>query len=215
MKKLSIVVAALVIAGTVSSWAQTIVINTTSNEIAGFVVGPLPISFTGKLSNKGSVDAATLAAVTPSGGTLEFAAGYDVAAFSTGQVTMAIGTSFATTNEAAGGGRTNVTIVGYSVLEARDFVDLSTGKSKSLKFESGWKESDGFGSAAGSTDIDYHVALEGVVSNATLLISGSITDPKSSGGKSTTNVSAKVSGVWQDGVSTITGSVGKPSGKTR
>jgi len=191
-----------------SSWAQSNIINTTSNTVAGYVIGPLPISFTGKLSNKGSVDAATLAATAPGGGTLEFAAGYQVPALSTGQVGMVIGTSLGTSNVTSGVNSGAVVLVGYNILTAFDFVDPKSAKTKSgsLKFTSGWRE-DGFGRINGTTT-DFLYTVETVVSNACLLVSGTV-----SGSAKSTNVSAKVSGVWFDGATTIAGSIktGKPT----
>jgi uncharacterized membrane protein len=208
MKKLTVVVAALVIAGMTSSWAQSNIINTTSNEVAGFVFGPVPISFTGKLSNKGSVDAAALAATAPGGGTLEFAEGYEVGPLSTGQVGMAIGTSLGTSNVTSGVNSGAVVLVGYKILTSFDFVDLSKAGSKSAKSLSGWTE-DGEGRVPGGSSTNFLPSVQKVVSNAALLVSATITDPKSAG-KSTTNVTAKVTGVWQDGATTITGTIGKP-----
>jgi len=213
MKKLTVVVAALVIAGVASSWAQVSnIINTTSNEVAGFVVGPLPISFTGKLSNKGSVNAATLAATTPAGATapLEFAAAYQVGAgpATTGQVFLVIGTSLGTSNITSGVNSGGVVLVGYNILGAYDFVDLSKAGSKSTKFLSGWSE-DGTGRAAGGSFTNFQSSVWKVVSNSALLVSGTITDPAKAG-KSTTNGTAKVTGVWQDGATTITATIGKP-----
>jgi uncharacterized membrane protein len=216
MKKLSIIAVTLLVAGTLSSWAQSNIINTTSNEVAGFVVGPLPISFTGKLSNKTTITASTLADLAPGGGTLEFAEGYDVEPLSTGQVRLVIGTSFGTSNIVtivSGVTNINVTAVGYTILVARDYVDPSA--SKSVKFTSGW-EGAGDGTLNG-TSTNFSSTVDTVVSNATLLISGTIS-PTSSGGKSSTNataatdfkISAKVTGVWFDGVDTISGSIGAP-----
>jgi hypothetical protein len=205
MKKLSIVVAALVIAGVASSWAQSNIINTTSNEVAGFVFGPVNISFKGKLSNKGSVDAAALAALAPGGGTLQFAAAYDVAAgpATTGQVFLVIGTSLGTSNITSGVHSGGVTWVGYSILSAYDYVDLSKAGSKSTKLVSGWSE-DGYGRAAGGAYTDFWFNVTKVVSNAALLVSGTASTSTKS-----TNLSAKVTGVWFDGVSTISASIGK------
>jgi hypothetical protein len=202
MKKLSITVVALLVAGAVSSWAQVSnIINTTSNEVAGFVFGPVPISFTGKLSDKTTISASTLADLAPGGGTLEFAESYDVAGLHTGPVVMVIGTSLGTSNVVSGSS-TGVTAVGYTILRSYDYVDSS--KSTSTKFVSGWIE-DGFGRINGSTtDFLFTVQAAAGPSNAALLVTGTLSDSK------TTNGTAKVVGVWHDGATTISATIGKP-----
>jgi hypothetical protein len=129
-----------------------------------------------------------------------------------------IGTSYGTSNITSGVNSGNVVLVGYNILRARDFVDPKGGgsKSSSLKFVSGWVE-DGSGRVPGGLSTDFVSAVETVVSNASLLVSGTIS-PTSGGGKSSTNaaaatdfkISAKIAGVWQDGSNTISGSIGAP-----
>jgi hypothetical protein len=202
MKKLSLMIAAIVAAGSVSSWAQgpllKPVINNTANEVDQILFGPAPITFTGKttIKTQGSITASKLAGLTPDGGTLEFAEilvglpGPD----KTNYPSLVIGTGFSlvTTNQS---GATNTYLVGDIVLQSTDpaDVDLSAGtSSKSVKFVSGWYWT-GYGYSSSLAYTDFLSTVETVISNSQFHVTGTLTDP-SHDGHSTTNVSAKVVG---------------------
>jgi len=192
MKKLSIVVAALLVAGAVSSWAA---------ESDKIVAGPVPITLSGKLSGttvaKGStkVDGSSINGVA-----LEMAevqvVGDDANSLSgTDAVTFVIGSSLGTSNIVSGG-VTNTFLVGTAVWFGEDSVETKASKSGSTSLI-------GFGEAQIDLFTDNDVTnAHSVISNSFLAATVSFKVSKTS-----TNVSGKVLGIWKDGVSAFSGTI--------
>jgi len=203
MKKLSLIAVTLLVAGVANCLAQA---------TGSILFGPVNISFKGVLSDKTKVTDATLTgAPGVGGGTLEFAEVEFSTAVSggagifgnvvSGQVVDVLGTGIGTVNV----GSTNVPtndVVGTVIYGANDAVDLSKQSSKSQKYIAVFGEVGAVLATNGVTLIKSN--LDTVVSNSVLLVSSTLTDPKSS-----TNVTAKVSGIWFAGKTSVAGTVGK------
>jgi hypothetical protein len=221
MKKLNLIVAAMVVAGSVSGWAQTLLLqypNSSSNEADQILVGPIPITFKGQTSIEGAayITSSTLAGLTPNGATstLEFAKvvfGPPTSTVNRARLWIGTGIALVQTNLPTDvpGTTNNVHLVGDPVLQSQHGVDLSAAGARSTKFVSYWTET-GAGISAAVVDTNYLSSVEKVISNAMLLVTGTLTDP-SDGGHSTTNVTAKVTGIWVDDYSIISASIRKPT----
>lgn len=185
MKKSGIMAAVLLVAGVVSSWAQT-------NESILFNI---PITFSAKLSDGTVVTDGTLAL-----GTITFAKLQIVEGVRTDDVDV-IGTSLGLTNE-VNGSVTNVAVTGTLVWSARDEVTLKTNKtSKSIVLEMAED-------AGGIFDLTTQAPISdpfAVISNSVFLADLTV----GSSGKSTNinSVSGKFSGIWFDRSTAFSGSI--------
>lgn len=194
MKKLSLIAVTLLV-GAVSSWAA-------GPQVGSIVFGPVPITFKGTLSDKTKVTDATLTTIA-GGGALQWAEVAITAGSLSGQVFDVIGTGIGTVNV----GSTNVAtndVVGTVIYASGDTVDLSKSGSKSLKLIGTYHE-DG---TVYSTNLvlssiltNLQAATSGI-SNSTLLVTATV-----SGSTKSTNVSAKVIGIWYSGKTSVSGSV--------
>lgn len=186
MKKLSLIVAALLVAGVVGSWAQ---------ETDRILAGPLPITLKATLSDRTRVTDATLATAA-GGGSLEVAEVQYVGGTFTGTPFSVIGTSIGLTNLVSGSS-TDVDLVGTDLYELDDSVDLSKAGSKTMKFVSAWSETgfDLFTSASISN-------LSSTITNSVLILQGTSTATVRG-----TNLNAKVLGIWVDGKTAVTGTI--------
>ena len=185
MKKLSIIAVTLLAAGVVSSLAQT---------TGSLVFGPVPITFTGKLSNKASVTTDTLTGLV-GGGTLEFAV-VDFTGGSSTQQYAVIGTGIGQ-ETVVSGSSTSVDLVGTYIFWSNDSVETDPAK-KSATYVAAFSPI-GFilgTNSASSYSIETNL-WNGGISNSVLLVSSTVSDP-SKGSKSTTNVTAKVYGIWDE-----------------
>lgn len=192
MKKLSIIVGALLVAGTVSSWAA---------EADQIVSGPVPITLSGKLSGttlaKGGtkVDGADI-----NGTALEMAEvqviGDDAFSLSgTDAVFLVIGSSIGTTNIASGSS-TDTFLVGKSVWYGGPSVETKASKSGDTLVVGFFQDQTDLFSGDPVTN------AETVISNSVL--AATLTFKTS---KSGTNVSGKVFGIWKDDVSAVNGTI--------
>jgi hypothetical protein len=186
MKKSGIIVAALLVGGVVTSWAQ---------ETDRILAGPLPITFKGKLSDKTAVSGSTLATAA-GGGSLEVAEVQYVGGAFTGTPFSVIGTSIGLTNLVSGSS-TDVDLVGTDLYEQDGAVDLSKAGSKTMKFVSAWSETgfDLFTSASISN-------LSSTITNSVLILQGTSTETATG-----TNLNAKVLGIWVAGKTAVTGTI--------
>jgi len=184
MKRLGIVVAAVMIAGVVSSQAQ---------EFESILFN-VPITFSGKLSDGTVVTDGTLAL-----GTLTFAKVQIIEAGSPTDTTFVIGSSLGLTNEVTSGVTNNVKLTGTLVWSARDEVTTKTNKtSKSVVLA---MTED----ATGIFDLTTQAAISnsfGVISNSVILADLTV----GTSGKSTNvTVSGKFTGIWYDQSTAISG----------
>ena len=191
MKKLGIIAVSLLVARVASCWATVVTTGTV-------VFGPVPITFSGSLNTKAKVTDSTLTGITGVGSPLEFAVAQTVSDGVTDTVYV-IGTGLGV-ETVISDSTTSSVIVGTIVYSTDDTVTLST-KNSGESFEGAFREDGSVLATNGVSSIKSN--LDTVISNSVLLVTGSGSDP-SKGSKSTTNASAKVSGIWYSGQSVLT-----------
>jgi hypothetical protein len=186
MKRLGIIVAVLLAAGAVSSWAQ---------ELDQFLFN-VPITLKGKLSDKTAVTDATL-----NQGSLTFAEVLLINVGSPTDTIYVIGTSLVLTNEVSGS-VTNVKVNGTLVWDSMNNVVTSKPGAKATTVVMAMTEPNG-GVLDLTTDTSVSNAYA-VISNSVLIAEVTV----SASGKSTNvnTVSGKFEGIWFDGSTAVSGS---------
>ncbi len=188
MKKLSIIAVTLLVAGTISSWAA---------EQDSFLVGPIPVTMTGKLSssvkaNTGSVDAESI-----NGTNVEFGV---VQLLDTGVSTNTVyvignGLSTVTTNQA---GTTNVIFTGTVIWDGADAVVTKSSKNSQTVLVGMQQVQRVIGV---DTDVVVSNATSSiganVITNSVLLVTVSESQSVKSGVTNNTG-SAKFTGIWNE-----------------
>jgi hypothetical protein len=190
MKKLSMIVVALLVAGVISSWALP------ATEDDSFVFGPIPVTMTGKLISSVKANTGTVNAESINGTNVEFAIAQFVAGVSTDTFyVIGNGLSTVTTNQA---GHTNVFLTGTVIWEGDDAVETKSNKTSSTTLIA-------MGQVQQVIGVDSSVAVsnsvsatgENVITNSVLLVTLSSSEKVSKGTTNTTG-SATFTGIWNE-----------------
>ena len=191
MKKLSVIAVALLVAGTVSSWAQ---------EVDSFLLGPIPVTMTGKLSSSVKANTGTVNAESINGSNVELAV---VQFLDTGVETDTVyvigsGLSLVTTNQAS----TNVDFTGTVIWEGDNAVVTKESKSSTTTVVAMRQVQRVIGV---DTDVAVSNATSSiganVISNSELLVTLTGSEKLTSAGTNSTG-SAKFNGIWNEAVGT-------------
>jgi hypothetical protein len=188
MKKLSIIAVTLVVAGTMSSWAQ---------EKDTFLVGPIPVTMTGKLSSSVKANTGSVNAESINGSNVEFAI---VQLLDTGVSTNTVyvignGLSTVTTNQSP---HTNTVFTGTVIWDGDDAVVTKSSKNSQTVLVGMQQVQRVIGV---DTDVVVSNATSSiganVITNSVLLVTVSESQSVKSGVTNNTG-SAKFTGIWNE-----------------
>jgi hypothetical protein len=198
MKKLTVVALALLVAGAVSSWAA---------EKDSFLVGPIPVTMTGKLSSSVKANTGSVNAESINGTNVEFAIVQllDAGVSTNTDYVIGNGLSTVTTNQA---GTTNVIFTGTVIWAGDDAVVTKSSKNSQTVLV-GMQQVQRVIGVGTDVAVSNSVSATGenVITNSVLLVTVSESQSVKSGVTNNTG-SAKFTGIWNETDNTaVAGSV--------